>query len=288
MNKPEPWTADRNIHLVDTATLWIDGNAHNFPARYLFELKQVAERHNATLAPSVTQQEKTQTLGEPDASTANVDSPRQKELEGLVHVYGQRLDGIHSCFVGRYPFIVTIDDGLSAAAWERDTLRNALASILACSCARCVECRDIAGEALENARYAMERHIEEVMKGRLSSHGGSSTGSGSQKTELDATIRYQDHRQALDLLREAHQRMGNTAFPSLAVRIATFLATAPPSSPSVSVSDETKAHVRQDSNICPFCGEVIYVCCRRHANGEKSHSLGPLEKTEAASDSGEA
>lgn len=49
---------------------------------------------------------------------------------------------------------------------------------------------------------------------------------------LDQAIRRrQDYDAALDLLREAHERMGNTAFPSLASRIATFLKTAPAAAP---------------------------------------------------------
>lgn len=44
---------------------------------------------------------------------------------------------------------------------------------------------------------------------------------------LDARIRYEDYKTALDLLREAHRRMGLTAFPNLAYRISQFLKTAP-------------------------------------------------------------
>jgi hypothetical protein len=49
----------------------------------------------------------------------------------------------------------------------------------------------------------------------------------SDDAKLDQIIRYQDYRAAIALLREAHKRMGNTAFPGLAHRIALFLSTAP-------------------------------------------------------------
>lgn len=84
----------------------------------------------------------------------------------IEHEYQSRRFGeLYRILKGRYPSIITFEDGLDASAWERETLREGLESICKAQWNPFNwSAKRIAKKALDSARGAYERHIEEVTK----------------------------------------------------------------------------------------------------------------------------
>lgn len=240
MNNPEPENRKREARRVALDIIGKPGSE--------VEAIILSALNNATLAPSVTQQEeKTQTLGEPDAPSDDVKATRQKKRLGLrpfrEHDYPEDVARMK---VALLKAGFTADSNLIRWAWAHWS---------------------------ENARcagwYSINGVSEEFIVDKL-------------LTVLQPVTE--------DIERTSVGRGNDAGAPPLSKT--------PSSSPSVSVSDETKALIRDiaGSEACIYGAEskcdteACWGCRARKLAGVcciPCEAIIALEKTEAASDSGE-